>query len=224
VDGKLFSTNGDKTCVSAFTNSLEITISCADADASFFSDKHVRFRYTMLFKDDYYTDAGGVGVVRTPSAGEDWFWAFNGVNYSEFDVWVHTTCFDLSLTMGSAVSNQKIFVGAKLDLGTNLFSDTAVSGGSLNATCSINAAFYVTEAATIDENTIWKGDTDTTLFSKIFDTKSGPATSTAKNSGILLKADSTTFTDSKSTTDSRRVITVKVAYNLPQQSPVSSTF
>jgi hypothetical protein len=48
VDGMKFSTNGDKTCVSAFdAATLEMTINCADADSSYFSNEHVKFRYTM---------------------------------------------------------------------------------------------------------------------------------------------------------------------------------
>jgi len=105
-----------------------------------------------------------------------------------------------------------------------LFSDTSVSGGSLNATCYINSDFYVVEATTIDDNTVWLDSADTTLFSKIIDTSTGPSTDTAVTSELILVADITTFEDTKTTTDDRRVITIKTSYYLPQQSPVSSTF
>lgn len=107
------------------------------------------------------------------------------------------------------VSDQTIFSGATRDLGT-ILGGTTSNNGDVGTVCFITAAFHVT-SDNPNGNPTWKDKDDTTLFSKIVDTKSGPATATSVTSTIKLVADTATFDATGST------VWIRITYTLPQQ-------
>jgi hypothetical protein len=111
-----------------------------------------------------------------------------------------------------------MYAGGTLNLGSNLFSGTTVSGGSLDATCYITSTFEVKK--TVGGVDSWVDSSDA-YFGKIITSTAGPTSNTSKSSSISLLADASTF-NAGSTTDST-LVSIRVSYALPQQVAVSKT-